>query len=193
MVQEPRRITGSFYLPPENPINKVVITNPMQASSCIRPSSVGKRSSVIFQNKPFETSMFSTKTQPRIMTTPPPPSHILKSSRLIPSQTNNMQPSISFSRGPLQLQPKNITFQSRPQESITIRHSPIKPQILKTLNEIPASRVIIQDDPKALSEINRLSSLNNYLSQQFNHVNNELYSIRTKTYQKEVVNDFEFL
>ena len=69
----------------------------------------------------------------------------------------------------------------------------MKQQVIKTFTEIPAPRVIIQEDSRNLSEINRLSSLNQYLSHQFTLVNNELHSLKTKTYQKEVVNDFEFL
>jgi len=44
-------MTGSFYLP-NSPINKVIITNPNQ-TSCVRPSSVGRRSVIINQPQIF--------------------------------------------------------------------------------------------------------------------------------------------
>ena len=127
------------------------------------------------------------------MTSQNHPAQILTSSKLIPTQNNNLLSSIMVSQGPTQLKRKNIMFDGKPHENVIFRHSPMKQQTFETVREIPAPRVVIQEDQKTLNELNKLSSMNQYLSQQFTMVNNELHSIRTKTYQKEVVNDFEFL
>ncbi len=112
-----------------------------------------------------------------------------------------MLTSFIFNQGLTQHKRNNIIIEGKPQqENMVIRHSPRKQQVqqviqptITTLNNSSHSRVIIQDDQKAITELNKLASMNQYLSQQFTMVNNELLSMKTKTYQKEVVNDFEFL
>ena len=199
IVEEERRNTGTFFIPAENPINKVVGTNPMQ-TSCIRPNSVGRRSSIVFQNQAAERPVINLMTQSKNVTTVTPPTQILASSKIIPSQSNNMLASFLFNHG-MNQHKRNITINGKPQqENIVVTHSPVKQQVqqfiqpmVTNLNEISRSRVIIQEDQKTITELNKLTSMNQYLSQQFTMVNNELLSMKTKTYQKEVVNDFEFL
>lgn len=199
IVEEQRKNTGTFFIPAENPIDKVVVTNPMQ-NSCIRPTSVGRRSSIMFQNQAVERPVINLMTQSKNMTTVTPPTQILASSKLIPSQTNNMLTSFIFNQG-MNQHKRNIVINGKPQpENIVVTHSPVKQQVrqsiqpmITTLNDVSRSRVIIQEDQKAITELNKLASMNQYLSQQFTMVNNELHSMKTKTYQKEVVNDFEFL
>ncbi len=77
-----------------------------------------------------------------------------------------------------------------------IRHSsPVKTQPVEIVTEIrpEISRVVIQDDPKTISEMNKLTSLNQFLSHQYNLINNELLILKNRTCHKEFVDDKAFM
>jgi hypothetical protein len=116
---------------------------------------------------------------------------ILTTSKFIPSQSTNIipmqQPRMMFSQAPTNLIKKSVLVEGKPAQNIVYTtNSPIRQRPVSFMSEKPheASRIIVQDDSKTLNEMNKLASLNQYLTQQYNIVNNELTHIKNQTRPK---------